>query len=215
MKAYGELLKDVRENRIMAAVDIAARLYQQYGIDSVKMTDIAEASGLGVASLYRYFGTKQAFTIRVAEHLWQQKLMTFASLYSGPEFEAKCGLDQVRSLIEVFARLYENHRRFLRFLAAFDAYVRREKLAPKELHDYNAILLEVMQMMTSAIEKGQRDGSIRSDFCARTYYFSVAHSLMSLCQRLSSVEPADSATLDANRNEILLTIDIFINYIRA
>lgn len=49
---------DMRQMREDAAVQAAAQLFLQRGIGAVKMTDIAQTTGIGVASLYRYFTTK-------------------------------------------------------------------------------------------------------------------------------------------------------------
>lgn len=50
----------MKRNKIIL---VAAELFLEKGIDSVKMTDIADASGIGVASLYRYFGTRTNIVI--------------------------------------------------------------------------------------------------------------------------------------------------------
>ena len=47
-----------KSRRIEHAVEISAEMFLKRGIDAVKMTDIADACGVGVATLYRYFGTK-------------------------------------------------------------------------------------------------------------------------------------------------------------
>ena len=71
----GKSLKDLREEAI---VYVAAELFLRDGIESVKMTDIADRAEVGVASLYRYFGTKEALVLRagallsrISSALWE------------------------------------------------------------------------------------------------------------------------------------------------
>ena len=50
--------QNFRSKRIHHAIEISAQMFLRDGIESVKMTDIADECGIGVATLYRYFGTK-------------------------------------------------------------------------------------------------------------------------------------------------------------
>ena len=46
----------------------AAALFLRDGIEAVRMTDIAEASGVGVATLYRHFATKLRIAREIAAY---------------------------------------------------------------------------------------------------------------------------------------------------
>ena len=41
-------------------------------IASVKMTDIADAAGMGVATLYRHFSTKTSIAVEAATLMWER-----------------------------------------------------------------------------------------------------------------------------------------------
>lgn len=213
MKAYDEILKEVRTDRMTAAVKTAARLYLSQSIDSVKMTDIADACGLGVASLYRYFGTKQRFTARVAAHIWEQEMALFSDVYDSDSYRSLCGKDQVEALMMVFYRLYQERGDFLRFIASFDAYLLREQISPEDLREYNAAVIATMELMVSAVEKGKADGSIRPDLNVQTFYFTTTHSLMCLCQKLAQGKLLESDSLSTGCDEVLLAVQMFVSYI--
>ena len=51
----------LKNKRFEKAVEVSAQLFLKNGIEAVKMTDIADECGIGVATLYRYFGTKKVF----------------------------------------------------------------------------------------------------------------------------------------------------------
>ena len=61
--------ENLKFRRTEQAVTVSAQLFLKNGIEAVKMTDIAEASGIGVATLYRYFGTKIGITIAIIKNL--------------------------------------------------------------------------------------------------------------------------------------------------
>lgn len=214
MKKYGDILKDVRLDRMEAAVETAAELYLEKGIDAVKMTDIAEKCEIGVASLYRYFGTKQRFTVKVAAYIWNRQMTLFEGIYDSEYYHSKSGREQVEALLKVFHVLYQAHSGFLCFVASFDAYIARESITKNELAEYDSAVLNTMSLMEKAMSKGINDGSVRADIDTKLYYFTVTHSLMSLCQKLASAgDLLDSDSLAAGGDEVLLAIRMFVEHL--
>jgi len=215
MKKYEDILKDVRMDRIDAAVESAARLYMEKGIDEIKMTDIADECQIGVASLYRYFGTKQKFTIRVAAYIWKQQMKLFEGIYDSEYYHSKTGLEQIEELMKVFYVMHQAQSSFLRFVANFDAYIVREDISQEELTEYNSAVLDTMPLMEQAILKGTEDGTIRQGVDTKLYYFTVSHSLMSLCQKLACGRLLDSDDPMGGDDEVLLAIKMFVSFIKA
>ncbi len=69
----------------------ASALFLKQGIDSVRMTDIADAAGLGVASLYRYFGTRTKVVIEAGTRLWQDIQKQFDRAFILASYKEKKG----------------------------------------------------------------------------------------------------------------------------
>ena len=61
-KAKDEAEKAARRRR---AMEFGFRLFAERGIDQVTMLDIAEDSGVGRPSLYRYFSSKTELVIAI------------------------------------------------------------------------------------------------------------------------------------------------------
>ena len=85
----GKTLRDLREESI---VYVAAELFLRDGIEAVKMTDVAEKAEVGVASLYRYFGTKETLVIRAGALLWRDLHTLFQTVYEAEDFLACSGM---------------------------------------------------------------------------------------------------------------------------
>ena len=56
-----------RRGRLLEA---GFRLFSSRTIEDVKLADIAEAAGLGIVTLYRYFKTKSDFVIELGTKKW-------------------------------------------------------------------------------------------------------------------------------------------------
>ena len=64
----GRIPQQARSRQKVAAIlENAIRLFQDSGVDTVSMREIARASGMPIATLYQYFPSKQAIVRRIWE----------------------------------------------------------------------------------------------------------------------------------------------------
>lgn len=199
-----------KEEVIVAALDI----FKTKGIESTKMTEIAERAELGVASLYRYFKTKPEIVVEAACKLWQDEIATQYEVYTAEAFLAKKGAEQVREILEVFLVLYRDHQDFLRFLDEFDRYIVKEHVSAEKLKAYEKSIIDLKPILIKALEVGKADGSIRTEVEAEAFYFSITHGLMSLCQKLIlRGKVLESDDVVQGEVQIQTIIDMAVNYI--
>ena len=212
---YDEIMQNVKNDRVAAAVAAAAQLYLRDGISGAKMTDIADQAQIGVASLYRYFGTKQLFTVKVGAYIWRLTLRELEPFYTGSVYQTKTGYEQVEALLNIFHTLMKDFRPFLRFLSEFDTFVIREKLSTEHLGEYETCVLNILPVMEAAIEKGKRDGTIREETDGTMFYFTVTDCLLSMCQRFVWGNVPNSEDSQLNRRALAMAIEMFLGYIRT
>lgn len=212
---YDEILRSIKNERIADAVAAAAELYLRCGISEAKMTDIADQAQIGVASLYRYFGTKQLFTVKVGAYIWKLTMKQLEPLYTSREYLVKSGIEQIRSLLNLFHVLMADYRPFLRFLSEFDFFATREHLQPEQLMEYETCALNMLPVMNAAIEKGIHDGTVRASFDPTIFYYSVTDSLMGMCQKFvwGNIPVSEDAAI--NELALSMAIDMFVSYVRA
>lgn len=212
---YDEIMRGIKNERIADAVAAAAELYLSQGISEAKMTDIADQAQIGVASLYRYFGTKQLFTVKVGAYIWKLTMNKLEPLYTSAAYQAGTGIEQIASLLHIFQVFLSDHKPFLRFLSEFDSFVAREHLAPEQLMEYETCTLNMLPVMTAAMEKGVADGTVRSDVNPTIFYYSVTDSLLSMCQKFAWGNIPNSEDPAINELALSMTIDMFVSYVRA
>lgn len=212
---YDEIIRSIKNERIADAVAAAAQLYLAQGISDAKMTDIADQAQIGVASLYRYFGTKQLFTVKVGAYIWKLTMKKLAPLYTSPAYQAKTGIEQIASLLDLFHVLLADYKPFLRFLSEFDSFVIREHLEAEHLMEYETCALNMLPVMTAAMEKGVADGTVRGDVNPTIFYYSVTDSLLSMCQKFVWGNVPTSEDPAINDLALSMTIEMFLSYVRA
>ena len=179
--------KHLRKNtqkRAESAVYTAAQLFLRRGIEDVKMTDVAEASGIGVASLYRWFGTKESLVVQAGTLLWRDLDALFENIYKADDFHKKSGYAQIEALLGIYRTLFSEHAPFIRFVANFDDFVIREGLDAEVLSQYEKSILDFYPHFLRSFEAGLADGSVRAGLDPRAYYETVNHAVMALAQKL-------------------------------
>lgn len=183
---------DIKEKRIEHILDCAFRLFAENGLDSVTMNDIAKEAEIGVASLYRYFVTKEELAIQCATQIWNARVYDFSELFSDQDYLDKNGLEQLAVIFSIFCEMFRSNRDFFRFIYFFDSFIHRNNVATDSLSKYEYSIGDSKDIVISAIQKGFNDGSIRKELNAgdggEMLYFTITHSLFSMGQKLSLTE---------------------------
>ena len=176
--------KNARIERILLA---AFSLFSHNGFDAIAMTDIAKDAEIGVASLYRYFATKDEIAIRTAIWAWENQKKMILPILDDSGYYNKKGIDQLSEIFDLFCKLYQSVPDFFRYIYFFDAYVVCQKIDSERLLPYQEVIQSVQIIIGNAIHKGITDGSISSDFKGneKQLYYSLMHTLFSASQKLS------------------------------
>jgi AcrR family transcriptional regulator len=130
-----------------ATLDTTAALVAQHGLASVTMSQIAEQTGIGRATLYKYFPDVEAILVA-----WHERLVTghLAQLASVRDRPGRVG-ERLEAVLETYALiLHEHHRGELAALLHQGAHVAR---AHQHLSDFICDLLT----------EGTASGDVRDD----------------------------------------------------
>lgn len=201
-----------RDKHMEEAVCVAAELFLKNGIEDVKMTDVADACGLGVASLYRYFGTKNVLVIRAGAMLWRDVRALYADHFDPVVMAPLPGLGRIRLLFSLFEELYRDHRDFIAFIGELDAFLSAGDLPAAELDRYGESLFDFYGMFRAAFEKGVLDGTVRGDADPDLFYRAVTHAATALELKLirGALLPGDK--LD-DPGELHLLLEMALAYL--
>ncbi len=206
--------ESMKTRRINRAVAISADLFLKRGIDNVKMTDIADVSGVGVATLYRYFGTKTGITIAAMTHLWNELNNMFSGIFESEVFRKQTGLKQLTDLMRMYIVLYEAHKDFMKLLGEFDLIMLRDNVPKDELVDYERSIINFYEVYESACKVGIADGTIRDDIDLKLVYLTYGHSMMELGKKLIRGEILPSDNFSEGSSELSMLIEMAASYIR-
>jgi AcrR family transcriptional regulator len=152
-----------REARRQAILDAAERVMGQEGLGATTMEDVAAEAELSKGTLYLYFENRDALCAALAERTIHSLLPSIQEAVSG----AASGLDGVGRALRVYARFFADHPHLVKMAASWMlAGVQCAPDAP-DFMEYRNRLASVMGLVVQSMERGQGDGSIRSDVDGR------------------------------------------------
>ncbi|WP_322154285.1 helix-turn-helix domain-containing protein [Paratractidigestivibacter sp.] len=200
---------DALAPRDEAVVACAADVFLARPIAEVKMTDVAEAAGVGVATLYRRFSTKTDLAVLSATLLWRRFNEQIHTLVESDGFLALGGLERLEALLASYRDAYLAHAEFMRFLDELDHLLLAEGAGAARLAVYGAEVDSFYLIFDDAYLLGRMDGSITREVDFPVFYHALAHALTSVAQKLArgAVIPSDDFAAAGAAAEL----DVLIN----
>ena len=171
----GMTIKDAKLNFILG---VARELLLEQSIESVTMRDIAKASGVGEATVYRYFSKKENIVIAVAETLEKEVYYD----YFAKEVKGN-GYEKIKAFYKRYEDIFIRRPKFFKFVREFDAYMITENRASSEEYSLGVDLFK--NIFFKAYEEGIEDRSVRKLENPDAFYFSTTHALLELCKKMT------------------------------
>ena len=204
-----------KSKRIEHAVEISAEMFLKSGIEAVKMTDIADQCGVGVATLYRYFGTKTVITVSAMTYLWTKLRKQYDHAFETAEFRKQSGIKQLSDMMKMYLVLFDRHSDFMKLVGEFDLMLVHEDIPKSALTEYEASIINFYPYMESAFLAGNQDGSVRTDIDFKLFYQTFGHSMLELCKKMLCGELLPSEDFSGGRAELDQLLKMGICYLRS
>ena len=157
-------------------------IFAAHGIDNVTMTDVANGAGIGISSLYRYYKTKTELVLAIGTWAWKGYLEQ-AGAVAGAENRTISAAENVAFFLDAFLDLYRDRKDLLRFNQFFNVYLQSEQIPMEKTAVYQMLIRSLEARFSRIYEKGQRDGSIRSDLSEGVCFSTLLHLMLATVTR--------------------------------
>lgn len=159
------------------------KLFSSKNIDTVSLQEVADESGLGVATLYRYFVNKPGLVVAVATWKWEEYLKENKDRRPSADFEGMKASEIFEFYLDSFLELYRNHRDMLRFNQFFNVYVQAEHIDPDVMKPYQEIIYDLKEFFHGVYTKAQEDHTIRTDEPEEQMFSTTLHLMLAAVTR--------------------------------
>ena len=157
-------------------------LFTEKGIEQVSLNEVAAEAGVGVATLYRYYSSKQDLVLEIGTTIWSEYT---AKNMERNDIENPSGtaVQRFESYLESFIDLYRNHKDLLRFNQLFNIYVINEQISIEKLEPYNDMIRLLEQRFCKVYQKAEQDGTLRTDIPEQEMFSTVLHLMLAVVTR--------------------------------
>ena len=181
-------------------IDSAINLFLKRPISSVTIKDIAKESGVGEATVYRYFSAKRDLVLECALRLQS----TTEQIFNNRNKNDQLGFTGLQNFYYSFLDIFEKEPSLYYFLNEFDSYCISEKL--EGLTEYADNLDKFKAAYLVAYQSGVKEGSVRAVIDIELFYYSTTHAIMSLCKKLALSEGVLEQDKKINKYEEIKTL---------
>lgn len=200
--------------RMDRAVACAAALFLENRIADVRMTDVAEKAGIGVATLYRRFSTKGRLALAAGTLLWRRFNERITDLVESDAFLAMGGANRLERMLRLYAEGYVENAGFVLFIDDLDRLLVSERMDEEALGAYAGEVDSFYLIFADAYQLGLQDGSVAREVDFPVFYRSVAHALMGVAQKLARGEVIPSDDFSSGAQELECIVDMAVRALR-
>lgn len=201
-------MSKLKENTLSFIVEEAKKLFLSSSIMEVKMKDIASYVGIGEATLYRYFETKENIVMRVAVKMAEEVHSEFFSFS-----EKESGYIQMERFYESYLEVFKRNSGYFKFIRELDAFVLNLKGVEKS--EYQQEIDIYKEDFKKIYCKGLEDKTIKPLEDPETFYYASTHALINLCMSLSSGTRLEQDEKISKTKEIELLISLILNSLKG
>lgn len=158
-------------------------LFSQRGIAAVPMSQVATASGCGIATLYRYFPTKIAFVIAVGAWVWDRYLQEDEAAHRADAADSMTAGQMFEEYLDRFVGLYRSHKDLLRFNQFFNSYLQGEDPSSEQIAPYLQVIERPRAEFGAIYRKAEQDGTLRTDVGEEEMFSSILHIMLAVATR--------------------------------
>ncbi len=157
------------------------RLFTERTIEAVPLTEVAKESGVGIATLYRYYGSKLELAVAVSVWKWDEYLAENKRRHA--DAGSYSGRERLGFFLDTFLDLYRSHRELLRYNQLFNVYVQGTDATPEQMAPYARMIGGVEKRFREIWETGARDGTLRVDTPWEQAFSALLHIMLSAVTR--------------------------------
>ena len=188
------------------------RLFAARSIEAVKLQEIATASGIGIATLYRYFKTKTDMVIEIGVKKWQEYYIEEEASFVRRGGAAMTAAAEMAFFLDCFIDLYRNHQDLLRFNRNFDNYVKHAGCSAEQMRPYNEAVNVFADKFHALYRKAQADGTLRVPVSEKRLFVNTMYTMLSVAAKYAEglIYPPDE-TRDMTE-ELTLLKQMILDY---
>ena len=176
-----QIKSSMKDNRRKAIINAAFQIFVEKKIEPVSMGEIAEAAGVGRATLFRYYPNKLELVIAVCAAKWKEYLDALDAKRPLTSIGDIPAIDRFTFTLDSYIEMYQHHKDLLQYNDNFNHYVTHEGVEEKQLEEFHASLYSVDTRLEWMYEKAKEDHTFRTDIPKEEFFRVTVYTMMTAC----------------------------------
>lgn len=213
--AKSERQKKKENDRLMRIIDAAYPIFVEKKIEAVGMNEIAEAAGVGRATLFRCYSCKTELVIAVGSTKWKEYLDELDARRPISSVGDIPAIDRLIFTMDCCIDLYQNHKNLLQFSDNFNQYATHEGYDNEQLLGLFASLFSANTRFDMMYEKAKEDHTFRTDIPMEEFMRVTVHTMLAVCIYFASGFVWGSTDNKDYTSELLRIKEMILNYVKC
>lgn len=204
-------LREMKKNaRYKSIVHTAEKLFLDQGLDHVQMQEVADAEGIGIATLFRYFPKKEKLIVAVAVANLEKNIETYKEL----AYSDHSAYERLERVLDYLTK-DEHVNSDAKFREAFESYASFAKSPLEDIQDYIDTQKEIAKIFMRIVDDGLTDGSIRTDIPVKETLITIINVYGTFGNNIALKSPISYLEEDiAPHNQQRMLKKMLLSYIR-
>lgn len=208
--------KDAKEERLRRKnlLEAGLKLCSKNGIESVKLQDIADEAGVGVATLYNYYGNKVNLVNAISAHMWKNVWEENISTVGADVLDSDNAYQRLSAYFDLMIYLYKEHPEILRFSSYYKTYMNQENVEKSENNEHLDAVAPIAVIFHNLYEKAQIDKSIRTDIDEQTMFTTLTLTMLGMAERYAQGLVWASNDDNDYTKELMILKDMMLTWLK-
>lgn len=211
-KSERQIEKEAERNQKI--LDAAFRIFVEKKIEAVSMAEIAEAAGVGRATLFRCYASKLELVIAVCAARWKAYLDVLDVNRPISSIGDIPAIDRFVFTLDSYIDMYQNHKDLLQYNDNFNHYVTHEGVDSHMLTEFHASLGSANTRFHMMYEKAKEDGTFRTDIPEGEFLRATIQSMMATCAYYAGDFIWGAKDNKDYTPELLLQKEMILNFVK-
>ncbi|MER2260741.1 MAG: TetR/AcrR family transcriptional regulator [Psychrobacillus sp.] len=201
-----------KHQRRQNIIQTAKNLFLEQGVQHVQMQDVATASGVGIATLFRYFPKKEYLMIAATNAITDEMATDIGQIIE----QSITAYEKIEQILEYYMGIIKDPQlRLAKYFDSFDLYEKIAEESPEQYAEYLSARSNLARVLLTISEQGKLDGSLRSEIDLDVFVMTMVQnfSIFTYKSSLTKHDSSLSSLLSAEK-QLLVMKDVFLRYIR-
>lgn len=204
---------DKKLERRKRMIQAAKELFAEHGFEKTTMQKIADESGVGVATLFRYFPKKEHLIIEVIKEVIEQQVPIFEKIIESN----KTGIEKMDEVLTAYI-MYINEENSIssKLLEAFEVYIAFIPIEVGLLEEIHRAYGKISGIILKIINEGKKDGSIQLSQTNEVIISTIMNMFGTAVKKYSlySLIPEDVFIAAPKKENLIIVKDIILSYLQ-